>query len=119
MYEKMSKTTGILDICAPVATLHWYSFDKVWYLQWYGMVWFGICIGMVWYDMIQNVLTVWYGMTMVQNVLMFPPLCPYPLPTLHSNGDHGRGHDRGSNRATLQNRAILWGLLESTFFCDN
>ena len=46
----MLKTTGILDICAPVATLHWYSFDKVWYLQWYGMVWFGIYNGMVWYD---------------------------------------------------------------------
>ena len=50
MYENMLKTTGILDICAPVATLHWYSFDKVWYLQWYGMVRFGICNGMVWYD---------------------------------------------------------------------
>ena len=49
MYENMSKTTGTLDICAPVATLHWYSFDKVWYLQWYGLV----------------LAMVWYGMTMV------------------------------------------------------
>ena len=60
MYENMSKTTGILDICAPVATLHWYSFDKVWYLQWFGMVWFGICNGMVWYGLVFAM--VWYGM---------------------------------------------------------
>ena len=82
-------------------------------MVWYVMVWFGICNGMVWYDIECAHGMVWYDYGVV---LMFPPLCPYPLPTLHSNGDHGRGHDRGSNRATLQNRAILWGLLESTFF---
>ena len=60
MYENMSKTTGILDIRAPVATLDWYSFDKVWYLQWFGMVWFGICNGMVWYGLVFAM--VWYGM---------------------------------------------------------
>ena len=48
---------------------------------------------------------------------MFPPLCPYSLPTLHSNGEHGRGHERGSNRATLQNRTILFRtLLKVNFF---
>ena len=42
------------------SALHWYSFDKVWYLQWYGMVWFGICNGMVWYDIECAHGMVWY-----------------------------------------------------------
>ena len=80
MYENMSKTTGILDICAPVATLHWYSFDKVWYLQWFGMVWFGICNGMVWYDIECAFCMVWYdyGVECAHVSPFMPLLSTYP-----------------------------------------